>query len=158
MTERAAHQGNASDGTPLTPDIGMASTDELLATVEQRPDEEWLAHQNRLANLAEDAQDLGPEHGAELLRRVWVAAEYRDVFFQIAQLVVAWGAESVVFLRARLADDPARALTVLVHAKSYDAEGLDALLPDVSALASSPDPELAASARNLRARLGRPAR
>lgn len=128
----------------------MASTDELLATVERRPDEEWLAHQDRLASLAEDAQDLGPEHGAKLLRRVWVAAEYRDVFFRIAQLVKAWGAGSVAFLRARLADDPERALDVVVHAKSYDAEGLDALLPDVRALASSPDPELAATARHIR--------
>lgn len=128
----------------------MASIDELLATVERRPDEEWLAHQNRLANLVEDAQELGPEHGIALLRRVWMAAEYRDVFWQIARLVKAWGVGSVSFLRARLADDPERALGVIVDAKSYGGEGLDALLPDVSALASSSDPDLAHSARNTR--------
>lgn len=131
----------------------MSSTDELLSTIERRPDEEWLAHQNRLSHLAQDAQDLGPERGAELLRRVWVAAEYRDVFWQIAQLVMAWGAGSVAFLRARLADDPERALGVIAQALSYGAEGLDALLPDVRALASSSDPDLALSAQHTRDRL-----
>jgi hypothetical protein len=131
----------------------MASTDELLATIERRPDEEWIDHQSRLANLARRAQDLGPEHGAELLRRVWVTAEYRDVFFRIAQLVEAWGAGSIAFLRARLADDPERALSVILNAHGYGAEGLDALAPDVDALASSPDPEVAEHACTIGDRL-----
>jgi len=124
------------------------SLDDRAQNTERRPDEPWLAHQQRLAQLADTAQHLGPERGAELLRRVWKAAEYRDVFWQIANLVVAWGARSVAFLRARLADDPPRATSVIVQAKSYGAKGLEALLPDLRALASSPDPDLANAAAN----------
>ncbi|MCY1065553.1 hypothetical protein OV090_12305 [Nannocystis sp. RBIL2] len=113
---------------------------------ERRPGEAWLAHQERLAHLASAAEGLGPERGAELLRRVWAAAEYRDVLWRIAKLVVTWGADSVAFLRARLAEDPSRTIGVVVQAKSYGAEGLDALLPDLRALASDPDPELADAA------------
>ena len=117
--------------------------DDRAQSTERRPDETWLVHQERLAHLACAAQDLGPERGAELLRRVWAAAEYRDVFWQIATLVVAWGAGSVAFLRARLRDDPSRAIGVVVQARSYGAEGLDALLTDLRALASGRDPDLA---------------
>lgn len=113
---------------------------------ERRPGEAWLAHQERLAHLAYAAQGLGPTRGAELLRRVWVAAEYRDVFWRIARLVVAWGAGSVAFLRERLAEDPSRTIGVVVQAKSYGAEGLAALLPELRALASDPDPDLADAA------------
>ncbi|PCC67200.1 hypothetical protein SAMN02745121_08707 [Nannocystis exedens] len=120
--------------------------DDPAESTRRRPGEAWLAHQERLAHLARVAQGLGPERGAELLRRVWAAAEYRDVFWQIATLVVTWGAGSVAFLRARLAEDPSRTIGVVVQAKSYGAEGLDALLPDLRALASAPDPDLAEAA------------
>jgi hypothetical protein len=120
--------------------------DDLAESTERRPDEAWLAHQERLAHLAYVAQGLRPERGAELLRRVWAAAEYRDVFWRIARLVVAWGAGGVAVLRTRLAEDPSRTIGVVVQAKSYGAEGLDALLPELRALASDPDPELADAA------------
>lgn len=120
--------------------------DDPAEDTERRPGEAWLAHQGRLAHLADTAAGLGPERGAELLRRVWAAAEYRDVFWRIAKLVVTWGAGSVAFLRARLAEDPSRTIGVVVQAKSYGAEGLAALLPDLRALASDPDPELADAA------------
>lgn len=122
--------------------------DDPAKSTERRPGEAWLAHQERLAQLAYAAQGLGPERGAELLRRVWAAAEYRDVFWRIATLVVTWGAGSVAFLRARLAEDPSRTIGVVVQAKSYGAGGLDALLPDLRALASGPDPDLADAAAN----------
>ncbi|WAS98023.1 hypothetical protein [Nannocystis punicea] len=133
----------------VTPARLSAVTDHLddpAESTERRPDEAWLAHQERLARLAYAAQGLGPERGAELLRRVWSAAEYRDVFWQIAKLVVTWGAGSVAFLRTKLAEDPSRTIGVVVQAKSYGAEGLDALLPDLRALASDPDPDLADAA------------
>ncbi|MFZ6181152.1 hypothetical protein [Nannocystis pusilla] len=120
--------------------------DEPAEDTSRRPGEAWLAHQQRLAHLADAAERLGPERGAELLRRVWATAEYRDVLWRIARLVVTWGAGSVAFLRARLAEDPSRALGVVVQAKSYGAEGLDALLPDLRALAADPDPDLADAA------------
>lgn len=120
--------------------------DDPAEGTERRPGEAWLAHQQRLAHLAFTAQGLGPERGAELLRRVWAAAEYRDVWWQVARLVVTWGAGSLAFLRARLAEDPSRTIGVVVQAKSYGAEGLAALLPELRALAADPDPDLAESA------------
>lgn len=124
----------------------VVPVDQSPEDTERRPGEAWLAHQERLAYLAYTAQGLGPARGAELLRRVWAAAEYRDVFWRIAGLVVTWGADSVAFLRARLAEDPERTIGVVVQARSYGAEGLDALLPDLRALASGPDPDLADAA------------
>jgi len=120
--------------------------DDHAESTERRPGEAWLAHQERLAHLVKAAQGLGPERGAELLRRVWAAAEYRDVLWQIATLVVAWGAGSIAFLRARLAEDPSRTIGVVVQAKSYGAEGLEALLPELRALASDLDPDVADAA------------
>ncbi|MCY1013459.1 hypothetical protein OV079_49625 [Nannocystis pusilla] len=120
--------------------------DDPAEDASRRPGEAWLAHQQRLAHLADAAERLGPEHGAKLMRRVWAAAEYRDVWWQVARLVVTWGAGSVGFLRARLAEDPSRTIGVVVQAKSYGAEGLAALLPELRALAADPDPDLAESA------------
>lgn len=86
-----------------------------------------------------------------LLARAWSAAEYRDVWWQIAHVVVAWGAVACPFLRARLMDDPARALNVVTAALSYGAEGLVELLPDIDRVGRAADQDLAAAARDTRA-------